>query len=163
MATPSSVRAWRIPWTEEPGEPQSMGLQSWTWQSNWHRSCWWRGVRGPASRCLCLLHCEDWLFCLLHVSKVSSGSTISILGIVLSEVRTNDVGRGENREHRVQWFSRMKGVYVKMWIGRGQMPRKLWWQIKLLICQLRYCMHNEFFLDSPSFLGHFLHLHSHRP
>ena len=27
MATHSSILAWRIPWTEEPGEPQSMGLQ----------------------------------------------------------------------------------------------------------------------------------------
>ena len=27
MATHSSIRAWRIPWTEEPGRPQSMGLQ----------------------------------------------------------------------------------------------------------------------------------------
>ena len=27
MATHSSTLAWRIPLTEEPGEPQSMGLQ----------------------------------------------------------------------------------------------------------------------------------------
>ena len=27
MATHSSIFAWRIPWTEEPGELQSMGLQ----------------------------------------------------------------------------------------------------------------------------------------
>ena len=27
MATPSSILAWRIPWTEEPGELQSMGSQ----------------------------------------------------------------------------------------------------------------------------------------
>jgi len=27
MATHSSVLAWRIPWTEEPGELQSMGSQ----------------------------------------------------------------------------------------------------------------------------------------
>ena len=27
MATYSSVLAWRIPWTEEPGGPQSIGLQ----------------------------------------------------------------------------------------------------------------------------------------
>ena len=26
MATHSSVLAWRIPWTEEPDRPQSMGL-----------------------------------------------------------------------------------------------------------------------------------------
>ena len=31
MATHSSILAWRIPWTEEPGGPQSMGSQnSWT-------------------------------------------------------------------------------------------------------------------------------------
>ena len=28
MATPSSIPAWKIPWTEEPGRLQSMGLQS---------------------------------------------------------------------------------------------------------------------------------------
>ena len=27
MATHSSILAWRIPWTEEPGGQQSMGLQ----------------------------------------------------------------------------------------------------------------------------------------
>ena len=27
MATHSSILAWRIPWTEEPGALQSMGLQ----------------------------------------------------------------------------------------------------------------------------------------
>ena len=27
MATPSSILAWRVPWTEEPGELQSMWLQ----------------------------------------------------------------------------------------------------------------------------------------
>ena len=27
MATHSSILAWEIPWTEKPGEPQSLGLQ----------------------------------------------------------------------------------------------------------------------------------------
>ena len=27
MASPSSILAWRIPWTEEPGRPQSIELQ----------------------------------------------------------------------------------------------------------------------------------------
>ena len=27
MATHSSILAWRIPWSEEPGGPQSIGLQ----------------------------------------------------------------------------------------------------------------------------------------
>ena len=30
MAIHSSTIAWKIPWTEEPGRLQSMGLQSWT-------------------------------------------------------------------------------------------------------------------------------------
>ena len=30
MTTHSSILAWRIPWTEEPGALQSMGLQSQT-------------------------------------------------------------------------------------------------------------------------------------
>ena len=33
MATHSSILAWRIPWTEEPGRLQSMELQSQTWLS----------------------------------------------------------------------------------------------------------------------------------
>ena len=34
--THSSTLAWRIPWTEEPGQLQSMGSQSQTRPSNWH-------------------------------------------------------------------------------------------------------------------------------
>ena len=35
MATHSSILAWEIQWTEEPGSLQYMGLQkSWTWLSN---------------------------------------------------------------------------------------------------------------------------------
>ena len=33
MATHSSVLAWKIPWTEEPGRLQSKGSQSRTWLS----------------------------------------------------------------------------------------------------------------------------------
>ena len=34
MATRSSILAWRTPWTEEPGGLQSVGLRSWTRQSD---------------------------------------------------------------------------------------------------------------------------------
>jgi len=34
MATHSCILAWRIPGTEEPGELQFMGSQSWTQLSN---------------------------------------------------------------------------------------------------------------------------------
>ena len=36
MATYSSILAWRIPWTEEPGQLQFMGSQSQTQPSNQH-------------------------------------------------------------------------------------------------------------------------------
>ena len=35
MATHSSILAGKIPWTEEPGRLQSIGLQSWTWLRDW--------------------------------------------------------------------------------------------------------------------------------
>ena len=40
MVTHSSILAWEIPWTEEPSELQSMGLQEWdmTYQLNHHQS-----------------------------------------------------------------------------------------------------------------------------
>ena len=34
MAMHSSILAWRIPWTEEPGRLQSVGSQSGTWLSD---------------------------------------------------------------------------------------------------------------------------------
>ena len=46
MATYSSILAWRIPWTEEPGELQSMGSQkvghlhnTFTSQVEIHKAC----------------------------------------------------------------------------------------------------------------------------
>ena len=36
MATHSSIFAWEIPWTEEPGGLQSMGSQSQAWLSDEH-------------------------------------------------------------------------------------------------------------------------------
>ena len=47
MATHSSTLAWRIPWTEEPGGLQSLGLWSWT-QLSKHllkRPCQFSSVR----------------------------------------------------------------------------------------------------------------------
>ena len=38
----SSILAWKIPWTEEPGRLESVGSQSWTWLSDWahtHKNC----------------------------------------------------------------------------------------------------------------------------
>ena len=39
MASHSSILAWRIPWTEEPGGLQSMGSQRVTTEQLTHTSC----------------------------------------------------------------------------------------------------------------------------
>ena len=39
-ATHSSIPAWRIPWTEEPGRLVSGSAQSWTWLSKWRTGAW---------------------------------------------------------------------------------------------------------------------------
>ena len=40
MATHSSILAWEIPWTEEPGRLQSVGSQSWTQLKQLARTAW---------------------------------------------------------------------------------------------------------------------------
>ena len=58
MVTHSSILAWRIPWTEEPGRLLSIGLQSRTWLSDW------------ACRHGCLFSYKLWL-CWLLCMKVA--------------------------------------------------------------------------------------------
>ena len=44
MATHSSILAWRISWTEEPGGLQSIGSESWTWLTLHIRRASWVNV-----------------------------------------------------------------------------------------------------------------------
>ena len=53
IATHSSILAWRIPWTGEPGGPQSVGSQSQTWLSTQQtQSGECRGKRHPRPGCI---------------------------------------------------------------------------------------------------------------
>ena len=59
MATLTSILAWRIPWTEESGGLQSMGLQkSWTWLTNIFTFHYLQGVSHQVS---CRDSHEVWL------------------------------------------------------------------------------------------------------
>ena len=74
MATHSSILAWRIPWTEEPGRLQSVGSQSQTRLSDYHFhfQVWLRGshserlqetgVGGGGGSCRLCLHCLIWVW-----------------------------------------------------------------------------------------------------
>ena len=103
MATHSSILAWRIPWTEEPGGLQSMGTQSvrhdqahmhahagWCWQSFALLCAWWH----RSSLCL---H--------LHVAVFP----LSISILVFSSYKDTVIELGSSLNHRtgtslsVQW------------------------------------------------------------
>ena len=69
MATPSSIFAWRIPWTEQPGRLQSTGLQSqaglsyFTFFLSLSRALYPQGLpwrlSGKESTCQCRRHSFD--------------------------------------------------------------------------------------------------------
>ena len=63
MATPSSILAWRIPWTEEPGKLQSMGSQR-------VRHDWMTNTFTSLSRCIWLLFCKKYY--LMFIPKMAS-------------------------------------------------------------------------------------------
>ena len=84
MATHSSVLAWKIPWTEEPGGLQSMDRGAWwapvhgsqrvghDWATNTHTSCLYILEINPlsvASFAIIFSHSEGYLFILYMVSS----------------------------------------------------------------------------------------------
>ena len=67
MATHSSILAWRIPWTEEPGGLQFIGLQRirHDWVTNTH-ACARAHTQTHTHTQLGLLHCRQILYLLSH-------------------------------------------------------------------------------------------------
>ena len=65
MATYTSIIAWRIPWREEPGRLQSMGLQR-------------VGHGGATSLSLLLLHCRQILYQLSYQGGPDDRTEIQI-------------------------------------------------------------------------------------
>ena len=60
MAPHSSTLAWKIPWTEEPGGLQSMGLGSWRVRQDWATSLSRTGEgNGNPLQCSCLENPRD--------------------------------------------------------------------------------------------------------
>ena len=77
MATHSSILAWRILWTEEPGELQSMGSQSQTWLGDWHthkhnehlHSFQWSATQTWWRKSLSLRICASLIIFLGYISR----------------------------------------------------------------------------------------------
>ena len=63
MATHSSILAWRVPWTEQPGRPQSMGSKrvGHDWVTNTHFTCLLRNLyAGQAAAVRTSFGTNDW-------------------------------------------------------------------------------------------------------
>ena len=100
MATHSSILAWKIPWTEDPGRLQSKGSQSRTRLSDFTFTFHWSGLPFPSSgdlpnpdiEALCLLYCQaDSLpsepisnIALFLVSKLQKKDTVTVLKEIIS-------------------------------------------------------------------------------
>ena len=77
MATHSSILAWRMPWTAEPGRLQSMELQSQTRLSDWHTPRNFYGTsecEGQDSKSF-FNHSKDRLFWMVRRTQARTPST----------------------------------------------------------------------------------------
>ena len=87
MATHSSILAWRIPWTEEPGGLQSLGLQrighdgmSFTAEAPSDYKAMWLACFSVSGGCLCLPHLP--LVRYLHPRLILSSGLLSLAFLV---------------------------------------------------------------------------------
>ena len=94
MATHSSILAWKILWTEEPGRPQSMGPQRWT----------------QLSKCVCThacAHTHTHTHTHTYVStNLVVGRQCSVLLAVTAEIPRWLCGKEstcQRRNHRCVW------------------------------------------------------------
>ena len=109
LATHCSVMAWRIPWTEEPGRLQSLGLQSWT-QLNWlstrcplrmnHRSCTaHQPIHATVMQYLCECHLRTIQYIVFVMSmNMPSRNKFYLLTVLFVLQCLNYIGK------RITWY-----------------------------------------------------------
>ena len=115
MATHSSILAWRVPWTEEPGGLQSVGSQGRTWLST-HRH-----TRAPRRRQLPLRPPSSLISCsFASLTGISHGSVVA--GVIGAKKPQYDIW-GKT----VNLASRMDSTGVS---GRIQVPEETYLILK---------------------------------
>ena len=97
MAAHSNILAWKIPWTEEPGGLQSMGLQrvghDWAHMQNFH---------APKKKWVIYM-----LFVLLNSSKVYIGHSCFLLDSCLPPAVCKQVAQWVRLSPHSGWVSRI--------------------------------------------------------
>ena len=146
MATYSSILAWKILWTEEPGRQQSMGLQrvkhDWATNSHTHVSRVWFQLTFLFQILKCILFlpvlglcCYAWVFPssgewgLLFVSGGEWGLLFAA-GHRLLSLRGLSCGGAQTLEHRFSSSgTRLSHPLVRgIFLDQGSNPRPLHWQ-----------------------------------
>ena len=90
MATHSSILAWRIPWTEEPGGLQSRGSHSWTRLSDWTHCI--RKMTGWTHWFINSLQlCLGRIATILHAPPPTSHPTV-VSGLFANRIQGGSVG-----------------------------------------------------------------------
>ena len=85
MTAPSSILAWRIPWTEEPGGLQSMGSQESGMTEHHFRWSTGRRVTGAAGLCA---RCQSWEGCRLLARMHTLSSWFTRTDVVYVELQS---------------------------------------------------------------------------
>ena len=125
MATYSSILAWRIPWTEEPGGLQFMGPQNWdtTEQLTFSllvnsyplRSCLSSQISAISLLHLLLLFCFAVLCCLVFLACCHSWWFPSIHSLAPSTLNAKPAGCRSN-----QYFDARSSSALFLLIRRGR-------------------------------------------
>ena len=96
MATHSSIHAWKIPWTEEPGELQSTGSESdtaeWLTHTCTNTQCFW---------CTCFIQIHNSIW----ASQVAQGSRNCLPLQEMQEIQLWSPGRGDPSEEEMATHS----------------------------------------------------------
>ena len=89
MAPHSSILAWKIPWTKEPGSLQSMGLQSQIRLSNFTFFLYFADVSGEKSKIQCCR--EQYCIGIWNVRSMNQGK-LQVIKQEMARVNVNILG-----------------------------------------------------------------------
>ena len=115
MATHSSILAWKIPWTEEPGRLQSMGsLRDTTERLHFHfsLSCIGEGNGNPL-QCSCLQNPRD-----------RGAWWAAIYGVAQSPTRLKWLSSSRDEQQQQQRWPAGEGQWSRGGVGEGKMSHQ---------------------------------------
>ena len=130
LATHSRILAWRIPWTEEPGRLQSLGLQSQTWLKwlSTHINSWGEGQPFPPPQVIQFL-LNEW-----KRSPVDPWTIAGVVALTLHAGKSPRVSCGYSSvytaplHHRIQPAADGAGLKCallrKIWVLSGRSKPK---------------------------------------